>query len=363
VIIQLKYLVLVSLSLALLILPALAGCSQGEQKQYPERQVTFVGNGGARLAASLTLPDHTSQNASPGLVLIAGSGPTDRDGNSGLGAHTDLLKQVAQRLAQAGVASLRYDKRGVGGSAMSPQDQAHLADYVSWENFVGDAVAALRFLQSQPGVDAARTGFLGHSEGGVIALQAAQQIKGQPQPARLLVLVSTPGRPMDMVFQDQLVKALKSQHATAIQTDYFLAENQAIVTAIKKTGVVPDNVPAGLVALYPPYIGKFYRSALQLDPAKLAARFPGPVLIIQGQKDIQVSPSKDAPLLDTALSSRPHGAHRLFLVPGASHNLKQVADKSNPGLEGPVTPQALSVLCDWLHDAWARGNSPGCNSQ
>lgn len=351
-----KRLMLLSLPCTLFGLFALAGCSHGQQEQRPERQVTFMGTGGVLLAGTLTLPDHAGKSPVPGLVLVAGSGRTDRDGNSGPAFRTDLLKQIAQRLAQAGIVSLRYDKRGVGGSVMSPQEQAHLADYAAWENFVGDGIAALRCLQRQPDVDAGRTGFLGHSEGGLIGLQAAEQMKGQPHPVSLLVLASTPGRRLDVVVQEQLIRALKSQHATLAQTDFFLTRNQAIVTAIKKTGVVPDDVPAGLAALYPSYIGKFYRSALQLDPAALAADFPGPVLIIQGQKDIQVSPSRDALVLDAALGGRPHGVHRLFLVPGVSHNLKQVTGEEEAGMAGPVTPEALTVLCGWLRTAWKGSN-------
>ena len=290
----------------------------------------------------------------PGLVLIAGSGPTDRDGNQASGFQTDLLKQIARRLAQEGIASLRYDKRGVGGSMMSAQEEAHLADYAAWENFVGDAVAALQVLQKQPGIDARRTGFLGHSEGGLIALQAAQQMSVSHPPS-LLVLASTAGRTYDVVINEQLVRVLKLQGATPAQTDYFLSKNREITAEIKRTGVVPDDVPAGLAALYPAYLGKFLRSSLLADPAKFAAQFSGPVLVLQGQKDVQVSAERDTPTLKAALSRRAHGMFQVSLIPNASHNLKIVTNENDPGIAGPVAPDALSALCGWLRSTWKIG--------
>ncbi len=340
----------------LLLLTSLPGHSQTNPPPYTEKPVTFIGVGGAVLAGTLTLPAHSGPPAVPGLVLIAGSGPTDRNGNSG-SVQTDLLRQIAQRLASEGIASLRYDKRGVGGSAMSPADQAHLADYVAWENFVGDAAAALHDLQQQPGIDARRTGFLGHSEGGLVALQAAGQISAAQSPS-LLVLMSTAGRPFDVVVNEQLVRILKLQGATPAQTDYFLSKNREIAAAVERTGVVPDDVPAGLAALYPAYAGKFLRGDQLADPAKLAAQFSGPVLVLQGQKDVQVSAERDTPALKAALSSRAHGAFQISLIPNASHNLKLVTSEADPGLAGPVAPEALSALCGWLHTTWKMGVSP-----
>lgn len=355
-----KWLLLFNVPLLLLLI-SLPSFSQ-TTLPYTEKPITFSGTGGITLAGTLTMPVPASQSAAPGLVLIAGIGPTDRDGNSGLGLHTDLLKQIARRLAQEGIASLRYDKRGVGGSVMSTQDQAHLADYAAWENFVGDAAAALRDLQQQPGIDARRTGFLGHSEGGLIALQAARQTSASDPlnaslPPSLLVLASTAGRTYAAVINEQLTRLLKLQGATPAQTDYFLSKNREIAATIERTGVVPDDVPPGLVALYPPYIGKFYRSVQGANPATLAAQFSGPVLVLQGQKDVQVSAERDLPVLKAALKGRTRGTCQISLIPNASHNLKLITSEADPGLAGPVAPEALSALCGWLHATWKMGVS------
>lgn len=91
-------------------------------KGTKQREVRFTGAGGATLAGTLLLPIWSELEKVPGVVLVAGSGPTDRDGNNALvGERIDLLKQLAILLAEAGIGSLRYDKRGIGGSTPRPR--------------------------------------------------------------------------------------------------------------------------------------------------------------------------------------------------------------------------------------------------
>lgn len=329
----------------LLLMMMLAPQSHGDA--FTEREVTLRGAGNVTIAGTLTLPQHSTGQRVPGMVLVAGSGPTDRNGNSRLGLHTDLLKQLADVLAQHGIASLRYDKRGIGASQKQPIDALGLAAFYAWENFVDDTVHALRWLQEQPGVDPARTGMLGHSEGGLLVLQAADHWKGASPPPRVLVLVSTPGRPIDEGIHDQLARLLKLQGATQEQTRFFLDKNDAIATAIKKTGRVPDDVPPGLALLYPAYLGRFLQSQFAVQPIQLAARFHGSVLILQGAQDVQVSPDKDARPLFSARSGR-SGTRSLVIVPGASHNLKLVRSEADVGLNGDVAPQAQAAVTSWL---------------
>ena len=313
-----------------------------------ERDVWFHGANGVTLAGTLTLPAHSPGLRVPGMVLVAGSGPTDRNGNQGAALHTDLLKQMADSLAQHGIASLRYDKRGIGLSQKQPTDAPGLAAFYAWENFVADTTDALCWLQAQPEIDPNRTGLLGHSEGGLLVLQAAVQWKGMPHPPRVLVLASTPGRPTDEGLHDQIARLLKLQQATPEQTRYFLDKNDAICAAIRKTGKVPDDVPPGLAVLYPAYLGKFLHSLLAVRPAELATKYRGPVLVLQGAKDVQVSPGKDAKALDAALRRRKPDTHALHIVPNASHNLKLVTSAEEEGFTGAVAPDALAALPSWL---------------
>jgi alpha-beta hydrolase superfamily lysophospholipase len=319
----------------------------GGAKTANEREVTFLGAGGAKLAGTLTLPSQPAGAKFPGIIIVTGSGPVDRNGNVGAEFQTNLYKQIAENLAKQGIASLRYDKRGIGGSAANV-DPAKVADLAAWENFVDDVSACFRCLQQQKEIDPARTGMLGHSEGGLLVLESADRLRWYRRPPVVLVLASTAGRTIDVVIHEQLVRALTVQHATPEQSKFFLDKNAAITGAIRKTGKVPLDVPAGLAALYPSYIGKFYLGELKADPAKLAAKFPGPVLILQGEKDVQVSAKADAPALDKALKSRTGDAHTLAVIPGVSHNLKPVKNESDPAFAGDMAPEAMSRLSAWL---------------
>ncbi len=312
---------------------------------FSEREVTFNGAKGVRLEGTLTMPNSPGKH--PAFLMIAGSGPTDRDGNSALGIKTDLFKQLSASLAKDGVATLRFDKRVAGSLRSSiPRDPVGLSDYCSWENFVEDAMAGYRFLRKEPGVDPNKTGLLGHSEGGMLALQGAAGMKSEKPVA--LILMGTPGRNIAVILREQIGGLLAAQKASPEQTKFFLDKQDSICADIKKSGKVPANVPAGLAALYPAYLGKFLQSELLFEPTKDAASFAGPVLLIQGEKDVQISAERDAPELAKALHTRRNDRHESFIVPNASHNLKHVSEKSDPGFGGDVDPAVFSKLRTWI---------------
>src|SRR4051812_10735559 len=168
-----------------------------------EREVQFEGAGGVRLSGTLLLPEAPTHPV-PAVVLVAGSGPTDRNGNQPPLLWTGLLKQTADLLARGGVASLRYDKRGVGRSGAVPKGAEALADFVQWDNFVGDVVAACDALRRQPEVDPARVALLGHSEGGLLVMDATLRLQEAGRAPAAVVLASTPGRPLGMLLREQL---------------------------------------------------------------------------------------------------------------------------------------------------------------
>jgi pimeloyl-ACP methyl ester carboxylesterase len=148
----------------------------------------------AGLAGSFVEPvDMTSGKA---VLMIAGSGPTDRNGNSKLGVEAGYLNMLARHLASAGIASLRYDKRGVGGSKALVTSEAALR----FSDFVGDATQWDNWLHTQR--DIACVFLLGHSEGGLIATLVA----GKSPPAGL-VLIASPGRSFGAVLKGQLQQA------------------------------------------------------------------------------------------------------------------------------------------------------------
>jgi dienelactone hydrolase len=309
------------------------------------------GVGQTPLAVTLVTPAGKPQPEKgwPALLLIQGSGPTDRDGNQPPHLRTDLLRQIAEHLAAAGIATLRFDKRGMhANNASLPTDPAAFESFFRWENFVGDAVATFQFLAGHPGIDGKRTGILGHSEGGLIALAAAEQLSLIGSGPAALVLAATPGRRLDAVFSDQLERVLIEQQAAANLSRALMAANRKIIDAIRETGKVPADVARGLIPLYPAYAGPFLQSLLKLEPAGLARGFPGPVLVLQGQADTQVSADRDASMLDNALAARGAARHALRLFPQLSHNFKPTDPKPPTDLSGPVSEDMLRALAEWL---------------
>lgn len=315
-----------------------------------EKELHFEGASGAPLAGTLTLPG--AGHGVPGLLLIPGSGPTDRDGNQPPHLVTDLLKDLARLLAELGIASLRCDKRGMGAGAGSlPNEPAALADFVRWEHFVEDARLALAQLAAQESVDTRRVGILGHSEGGLIALDLAAG--GRAQPA-MLILAATTGRPIAAVLRDQLARLGRRQGAPEAALDALLDENDAILAGLVAGAGYPETVSSALAGLYPPYLRHYWEGFAARDPAVLASRCICPVLVLAGNVDVQVSADRDVPALAAALARRGTGArHAVEVLADASHNLKAVAGPDDPGHGGPLHPGVRPSLEAWLREnAW-----------
>ena len=335
-----------------------------------QRNVSYPGFNGATLAGTLVIPARKSGVKVPGVVIIAGSGSVDRNGNEGTTFETNLYSQLADQLAQQGIASLRYDKRGVGASTPfplpknpnnpTPAEVKAIQDFAAWDNYVEDAKATLNYLQQQPEIDAAYTALIGHSEGSIIAGQVAVA-SGLAHPPAALVLISAPGRPVDVVLRDQIARQLAAQ--PDIPADFVLSKYDEIIASLRQTGKpsaaafadlkanskVPPQLTQSLETLFIAYNDEFWQGELKVDPAATLKQYPGPVLILQGASDIQVSPTKDTPLLDTALKSRTPDDHQTTIIPNTSHNMKAVQNPAtDPGITGPVVSQCTDTLRHWL---------------
>ena len=242
------------------------------------------------LAATLTDP---AKNA-PVLLLIPGSGPTDREGDNPAGVSGGIYRQLSEQLAARGIATLRIDKRGMFGSKRAIAD----ANAVTIADYVADVRGWTTFLQARgkPCVWLA-----GHSEGGIVALAAAQQ----PTGICGLILLAAPGRPLGSVLRTQLKPKLPPA--------MFASADAAIARLERRQRVDAASVPAPLAPLFNPAVQPYLMDLMAHDPAALAAKSRLPMLIVQGETDIQVG-TEDARLLAAA---RP-GA-KLVLVPGINH--------------------------------------------
>jgi uncharacterized protein len=202
----------------------------------------------------------------PVLLLLSGSGPTDRDGNSRLGISASYLAKLASELAEQGIGSLRFDKRGVPGS----QPVEREAD-VTMATFVDDALAVLDWLESRSG--SRPIILVGHSEGGLVALAVAGR---RPEIAGL-VLVATPGLLPGDTLRAQLQRLEEPLRSQAL----------AIEREIESGGQV-ETVPEPLLPLFRPSVQPFLRSLFTMRPAEEVAALRMPVLVIGGGTDLQV---------------------------------------------------------------------------
>lgn len=309
--------------------------------KYPQgtkqRQVRFAGSDGAQLAGTLLLPLISEVQYVPGVVMVAGSGPTDRDGNNALApVPIDLLKQIAQLLARAGIASLRYDKRGIGASTPRPTASLQAQErFFAWENFVGDVQAAHAELLRHNEIKPYATAFLGHSEGALLAL-AATAAMGKRAPYAL-VLAGAPGRPLSDIVRGQIRR----------NAPKLLAGAEQVMAAVLDTGHVPPHVPAELQFIFPAYGGPFLKSLLTFDPARVAANIDTPCLMLHGGADVQIVPLGDIQPLIDALAERGKPGE-VMVAPLVSHNLKAVGAPTDPGFAGPIAPAIADKLSAWL---------------
>jgi dienelactone hydrolase len=305
-------------------------------------EMTFRGEGDVTLSATLQLPQ--GQGPWPALLLLPGSGPTDRDGNQGE-RRTDLLKQLADHLASQGIASLRFDKRGIGADrgALASMPGDKLKDYVRFSHFIADSVAAFRALLAHPAVDPKHCGILGHSEGGILAIEASRQLA----PAAL-VLIATPGRRLDLVLRDQVAASLQRQAGLAEQQrqDLLQAFDHA-VEELRLRDALPAEMPSGIAPLFPAYLTHFWHEAMLIDPSADLAAYDGPVLLLQGDQDKQVSVTADAPILAAALSRRHQDRHQLLLLQGIGHLPE---DATEGPLPHPLAAGLIAALDPWLRD-------------
>jgi pimeloyl-ACP methyl ester carboxylesterase len=303
-----------------------------------EQEIRFT-SASDTLYGTLLLP-RTDGAKLPAALIISGSGPTDRDGNSpGAGAFNTNLS-FARALGELGVASLRYDKLGTGKTPLAGHNPAD----VDFGLFVDEAAAALDALRARPEIDPARVMLLGHSEGGLIALALADRLKAGGRPPAL-VLAAALGMPILETIQRQLGEQVARQEQAGVLSAAMAQtardEVARAVASIKSTGHVPDGLTTpGLSQLFNHGVEKFLADEERYDPHALAAGLPPalPVLILRGAKDQQVSHEDTQRLLDgfraggnpDAAAYEPRNVNHVFKeVPGTPN---PAVDYANPSL-------------------------------
>jgi len=308
------------------------------QKQCVSERDGSVTSAGATLAGSLTVPK--SARPAPALLLLPGSGAVDRNGNVPPLLTNGVYRQLAYALGCQGFAVLRIDKLGIGastgdGNAVTLQTYAqNVHDWMAW-------------LRRQPGVDGTRVALMGHSEGGLIALYSVAEGYADPT---AVVLLESPGMPLDAVILDQVTYQDRLKGASPQDIATTRTQLEAAIAAIKHSSGVSMELTGELASN--PWAATFahaaglLRSEFAQDPAALASRVSAPVLVVQGGKDVQVTEANGRALAKAA-------SHATYLfLPDLAHDLYQVRgsaiDHSLPDAGTPLSPVLIQALHTWL---------------
>jgi pimeloyl-ACP methyl ester carboxylesterase len=325
---------------------------------YRAEDVAFASEGEVRLAGTITTP--LGAGPFPSVVLVAGSGPQDRDAK--LAGHRPFLV-LADYLARRGIASLRYDKRGV---ALSTGDFTASAS----ADFAADAEAAVRFLQGRPGMARGRVGIIGHSEGGLIAPVVAARSRD----VAFIVLLAGPGIPGDsgMQLQRRATIALASG-TTRVMLQRGLEANRLMFAAMRAARDSAD-MATRLIAAQVETVGRlpadergeanrqldvkralllspWWRSFILYDPRPTLRKLEVPVLALNGTLDLQVTCSPNLSEIAAALRSGGNRDYRVVAMPGLNH-LFQTTTTGDPAEyeknAESFAPAALDLIATWI---------------
>ena len=280
----------------------------------------------AKIYGTLELPK--GKDPVPVVLIIAGSGPTDRNGNSKiLPGSNNSLKMLADGLAQRGIASLRYDKRAIGQSVMPGMKEEDLR----FTNYIDDAAAWIRRLRADRRFSTITVA--GHSEGSLIGMVAAKDAGADAN-----ISLEGAGRNAKDIIQEQLAAQLPPE----------VVKNARSLMDKVSAGEKVDSVPPFLAALFRPSVQPYLKSWFEYTPSEEIAKLDVPVMIVQGTHDIQTS-MEDAHRLSSALKSA-----RLLEIEGMNHVLKstpagraeQMPSYSDPNI--PVVPRLLDEIAAFV---------------
>lgn len=324
---------------------------QEPQKPYPydEEEVIYENaKGGVRLAGTLTLP--RLKGPSPAVLLITGSGAQDR--NESLLGHKPFLV-LADHLTRLGVAVLRVDDRGVGGSTGN-------ITQATTEDFASDALAGVEYLKSRKEIDPKKIGLIGHSEGGLIAPLAASR-SGD---IAFIVLMAGPGLTGEEIIYLQSALIARANGAS----DQLIAQSRvtqekifAIIKSekdnaaaekkiLEASGATPQQQSAGSAQIRT-YLSPWFRYFLAYDPRPALKEVRCSVLAINGERDLQVPYKENLAAIEAALKEGKNKDHTIVSLPGLNH-LFQTSQKGTPDeyakIEETFSPLALQTISDWI---------------
>ena len=295
----------------------------------------------AGLPGMLSMPKTASAaHPVPAVVLVHGSGPSDADELIG---GTRVFRDLAAGLSAQGIAVVRYIKR----TALDPSSFRSGAFTVKQE-VTDDVLAALRLLRQTPGVDTTRIYVVGHSLGAMLAPRIAQQ------DGRLagIALLAPPARNLQTLIRDQLAYTARTDTSTdARQLRQIMLGQLDALDAAMPSGPDTQMILGSPLA--------YWRDLNTYDPVATARSFSGRVLVLQGERDYQVSATRDFPLWQRGLSGKANATLRL--LPRLNHLMVAGTGPSTPdeyATPAFVDAEAVSVLAAWINGASMRPSTP-----
>ncbi len=336
---------------------------QEPKKPYPylDEEVSYPNTrDGLKLAGTLTMP--RTGGPFPAVILITGSGSQDR--NETVFGHRPFLV-LADFLTRRGIAVLRVDDRGVGGSTGD-------ASQATSEDFARDVLAGIDYLKTRREIDPKRLGLIGHSEGANIAPMAATQSSD----VSFIVLLAGTGVTGDLIIEKQIVSLLQSQGADQTLIDTSLQSQRRVVEVIKHetdpnlarekirqivTEAVSrlDEKQKQAIQYKEDYVegqvqratSKWLRFFVTYDPKTTLRKVKCPVLALNGALDVQVPPRDNLPAIEQALREGGNTNFTVKELPGLNH-LFQTARTGNfdeyAKIEETMSPLALETVAGWL---------------
>lgn len=273
-----------------------------------------------------TLQYPAKNKNTPVVLIIPGSGPTDRDGNSMM-LQANSYKMLADSLQKRGIASLRYDKQGIGESAETKMKETDLR----FEDMVADVVSWVEFLKKKKHFSTIT--LIGHSQGSLLGMLAAQKIEVDG-----FISLAGAGRSIDEILKKQLNTGAPEQ-----------TENTERILKSLRNGDTVNDVPAPLMSIFRPGIQPFLISWIKYDPTQEIRKLNIPVMVIQGSTDIQVANS-EAEILAKAANVNVHLVEQMnhILKVAPANRQKNILTYYDPEL--PLHKDLIPILTSFIKE-------------
>lgn len=317
-------------------------------------------NTGVTLAGTLTIP--RGRGPHPAILLISGSGPQNRDEE--IAGHKPFLV-LADFLTRNGIATLRYDDRGVAGSSGAFEGATTV-------DFMHDAEAAFQYLLAQGRIDRNRCGLVGHSEGGMIA----QMMAASQKEVRFIVLLAAPGVPTHELMLTQARLIAKTQGASENEIKFSGESNSAIFDILRnendldvarelvniemerlaenlsgqdtaRKSMLTEQLISGVESVFTPWFLFF----INYDPAEYLSNVKCPVLALNGGKDVQVEAISNLEAIKHTLEASGNKQVTTKLFPELNHlfqTAKTGAPREYAQIEETFSEEAMQLISDWI---------------